>query len=111
MILRNVAILAIAVGLGGCATSFTGDPHIENGRSGCEAKCKGQGMALAGMVFMGEYTSGCVCAVPGQSASVGGQLFAASQAGAAAGSAGVVMQMRRAQQQQQSQQNSMMMYH
>jgi hypothetical protein len=110
MILRKVVLLAMALSIGGCATSFTGDPHIENGRSGCEAKCKGQGMALAGMVFMGEYTSGCVCTVPGQSASVGGRVFAAAQAGATAGSAGVVMQMRRAQQ-QQSQQNSMMMYH
>jgi hypothetical protein len=100
MILRKVAILAIAVGVGGCATSFTGDPHIENGRAGCEAKCKGQGMALAGMVFMGEYTSGCVCTVPGQSAAVGGQLYAAAEAGAGAGSAGVVLQMRRQQQQQ-----------
>ena len=107
MILRKIATLAIALGVGGCATSFTGDPHIENGRSGCEAKCKGQGMALAGMVFMGEYTSGCVCTVPGQSASVGGQLYAAAQAGATAGSAGVVMQMRRAQQQNSN--NSMMM--
>lgn len=100
MILRKVAMLAISIGLGGCATSFTGDPHIENGRAGCEAKCKGQGMALAGMVFMGEYTSGCVCAVPGQSAAAGGQLFAAAQAGAGAGSAGVVLQMRRQQEQQ-----------
>ena len=109
MIRRKVAILAVALGLGGCATSFTGDPHIENGRSGCEAKCKGQGMALAGMVFMGEYTSGCVCTVPGQSASAGGQLFAAAQAGAAAGSAGVVLQMRR--QQQNNNNNSMIVMH
>jgi hypothetical protein len=107
MILRKLALLTIAVSVGGCATSFTGDPHIENGRAGCEAKCKGQGMALAGMVFMGEYTSGCVCTVPGQSASVGGRLYAAAQAGATAGSAGVVMQMRRAQQQNSN--NSMMM--
>jgi hypothetical protein len=60
-------------------------------------------MALAGMVFMGEYTSGCVCAVPGQSAS-NGQLFAAASSGAGAGAAGVVMQMRERERQQQQQQ-------
>jgi hypothetical protein len=102
MISRIVGTLAIAAVASGCATSFTGDPHIENGRSGCEAKCKGQGMALAGMVFMGEYTSGCVCTVPGQAASRE-QLMAAAEAGAGAGSTGVVMQMRRqAEQQRQS---------
>lgn len=100
MTTRMVGILFIAASLGGCATSFTGDPHIENGRAGCEAKCKGQGMALAGMVFMGEYTSGCVCTVPGQSASAGAQVLAAAQAGAGAGATGVVMQMRRQSQNQ-----------
>jgi hypothetical protein len=109
MIIRIVSTLTILVGIGGCATSFTGDPHIENGRSGCEAKCKGQGMALAGMVFMGEYTSGCVCTVPGQAAAVGGQLLAAAEAGAGAGSAGVVMQMRR--QQEHNNNNSIVMVH
>ena len=86
------SLMAVFV-VAGCATNFTGDPHIEEGRGGCEAKCKGQGMALAGMVFMGEYTSGCVCTVPGQTASRD-QLLAAAQAGAGAGAAGVVMQMR-----------------
>jgi hypothetical protein len=102
MIFRTLGTLSIIFAISGCATSFTGDPHIENGRSGCEAKCKGQGMALAGMVFMGEYTSGCVCTVPGQSAMAGQQLMAAAQAGAGAGSAGVVMQMRRQASQQRT---------
>lgn len=93
MIARTMTSLTILVLVAGCATSFTGAPHIEDGRAGCEAKCRGQGMALAGMVFMGEYTSGCVCAVPGQTASRQ-QLLAAAGAGAGAGAAGVVMQMR-----------------
>lgn len=83
----------------GCATNFTGSPHVEDGRRGCEAKCKSQGMEVAGMVYMGEYTSGCVCVVPGQTASRQ-QLMMAAGAGAGAGSAGVVMQMRSQQQQQ-----------
>jgi hypothetical protein len=83
----------------GCATSFTGSPHVENGRQGCESKCKSQGMEVAGMVYMGEYTSGCVCVVPGQSASRHSLMMAAAS-GAGAGSAGVVMQMRRQEEQQ-----------
>ncbi len=103
---RIMFVLSVLFLSTGCATSFTGDPHIENGRAGCEAKCKGQGMELAGMVFMGEYTSGCVCSVPGQSASAH-RAFLASAGNAAAGSAGVVMQMRR----QQEQQRQSMMFH
>ena len=83
---------------GGCATSFTGSPYVENGRSGCEAKCKGQGMELIGMVYMGEYSDACVCGTPGRSASSDSHAIAAAGA-VAAGSAGVVMQMRRQQEQ------------
>jgi outer membrane lipoprotein SlyB len=87
--------------LAGCATSFTGSPHVEDGRAGCDKKCRGQGMETAGMVYMGEYSSACVCAVPGQHASRGRILVAA--AGAAAGAvAGVEMQRQRAQQQSQT---------
>lgn len=80
--------------IGGCATNFTGSPHVEDGRKGCEAKCTSQGMEVAGMVYMGEYTSGCVCSVPGQSAS-SRKLMMASASGAGAGAAGVVMQKRK----------------
>jgi hypothetical protein len=86
--------------LTGCATAFTGDAHVEGGRQGCEAKCQGEGMAVAGMVFMGEYTSGCVCTVPGQAAPPQAAVAAGGGAGAAA--AGVAMQMRRQQAQQQT---------
>ena len=83
---------------GACATSFTGSAFVEDGRSGCEAKCKGQGMEVAGMVYMGEYSDACVCTVPGKTASASKQLVAS--AGAVAGaSAGVVMQMRRNEEQ------------
>jgi len=79
--------------MGACATSFTGSAHVEDGRPGCEAKCKGQGMELAGMVYMGEYSDACVCSVPGKSASANQNLLASGGA-VAGGSAGVVMQMR-----------------
>jgi hypothetical protein len=85
--------LALMLGLSACATSFTGSAHVDNGRSGCEAKCKGEGMELAGMVYMGEYSDACVCAVPGKSASARHDLLAS--AAVAGGASGVVMQMRR----------------
>jgi hypothetical protein len=85
---------------GACATSFTGSAFVDEGRSGCEAKCKGQGMELAGMVYMGEYSDACVCTVPGRSASASKHLLASAGA-VAGGSAGVVMQMRRNEQQAQ----------
>jgi hypothetical protein len=101
---RIPALTTLTLLLSGCATTFTGDPHIESGRSGCESKCSGQGMALAGMVFMGEYTSGCICAAPGQGARVREQLLAGAGASAGAAGAGVAMQMQRQAQQQQQQQ-------
>jgi hypothetical protein len=78
--------------LAGCATSFTGSAHVEDGRAGCERKCAGQGLAMEGLVYMGEYSSACVCAVPGSQ----GSGAAASVAG---GAAGVVMHMRAQEQQ------------
>jgi len=97
----TIAICLSACMLGGCATAFTGSAHIDNGRQGCEAKCRSAGMELAGMVYMGEYTSGCVCAVPKQTAS-DRQLFIAATNSAAAAAAGVAIQMRRQQQQRQT---------
>jgi hypothetical protein len=97
---KRVRVLLIAIGTSACATSFTGSAHVEEGRAGCERKCKGQGMELAGMVYMGEYSDACVCAVPGQAASTKQNILATAGA-VAGGSAGVVMQMR--QQQSQSQ--------
>jgi hypothetical protein len=101
-ILRATSLAALVTTLGACATSFTGSPHVENGRQGCEAKCRGQGMELAGMVYMGEYSDACVCALPGKSASLDADLLAVAPA-VAGGSAGVVMQMQRQQEQQQQQ--------
>ncbi len=97
--MKKILAALLGIGIAGCATSFTGSPHVENGRQGCESKCKSQGMEVAGMVYMGEYTDGCVCIVPGQSAARRRLLMAAVD-GAAAGSAGVVLQMRQQQEQQ-----------
>ena len=60
-----LGLLAVGMLVLGCATSFTGSAHIEGGRQACESRCRGQGMETAGMVYMGEYSSACVCEVPG----------------------------------------------
>jgi hypothetical protein len=93
-------ILVLGVGSASCATNFSGSPYVEGGRSGCEAKCRGQGMDVAGMVYMGEYSSACVCSVPGQSASARQQVLLGSTAGTTGGAVGVVMQQQRSQEQQ-----------
>ena len=97
--LLQIVRVALIAGFGtACATSFTGSAHVEDGRKGCEQKCKGQGMELVGMVYMGEYSDACVCAVPGQSGSVRTHMVASAGA-VAGGASGVVMQMRRQEEQ------------
>jgi len=89
---KKLIAAMLFLALGGCQTSFTGSPHVENGRAGCEAKCRGQGMDIAGLVFMGEYSSACVCSVPGHGAKSRAMMVATAAGGA--GAVGVVMQMR-----------------
>ena len=81
---RLVVILG-SLALCACTTTFTGNSYVANGRAGCEQKCRAEGLTMTGMVFMGEYSSACVCeletapapaapkaAAPGKSGSVGG---------------------------------------
>jgi hypothetical protein len=63
--MRKVLVV-VALVASGCVTSFTGRPTIQAGPEGCKAVCDGWGMELAGMVQMGEYSNGCVCAVKGK---------------------------------------------
>jgi hypothetical protein len=101
-IIRRASVVLAAMSLAGCATSFTGNAHVENGRAGCEEKCRGQGMQIAGMVYMGEYSSACVCEVPHASGSSSKHDFLiGAGAGGSGAAAGVIMQMRRIEEQQQ----------
>jgi len=59
--------------------------------------CSAQGMELAGMVIMGEYSDGCICTLPGQDQAT------VSAAGAQAAAAGVRMQMTAAEAESQRQ--------
>lgn len=84
-------VLGLALSLlgAGCATNFQGSAHV-GGAAACARRCSAQGMELAGIVYMGDYSSACVCEVPGRSVSPGS--VAASTGGAVAG---VAMQSRR----------------
>ena len=55
--------LYLTLGLTGCPTTFQGNAHVQGGRAGCEAKCKATKMRMSGIVFLGEYSSACVCEV------------------------------------------------
>ncbi len=94
--------LGIGVASAGCATHFTGSAHIEGGRPACEAKCRGQGMQIAGMVYMGEYSSACVCEVPRGTSSAGRHEVLAAAAGGSGAAAGVIMQMQEEERQRQA---------
>ena len=95
--------VSLTLGLTACATSFTGSAYVEGGRAGCEAKCKGDGMEVAGIVYMGEYSSACVCSVPGKVAVRGAWMVAAAAGAFTGGADGVAMQRQRQSQQQQQQ--------
>ncbi len=93
---------------GGCATSFTGDAHYPGGARACFAKCASEQMQMSGFVFMGEYSSACVCeprrtgavAAAGEVVASNSEVGGAGAAGAT-GAVGVILQARMQQQQQQ----------
>lgn len=95
--MKRSYVILLALALPACATSFQGSAHIEAGRAGCEHKCAGQGLAMSGLVYLGEYSSACVCSVVGPAPSTGpvSSLDRNAAAAAAGGAAGVMMQMRR----------------
>lgn len=94
---RLVALPLFALGIilgAGCATTFVGDAHFGGPRK-CFKECRRQNMNMAGYVYLGRYSSACICEVKG-----GGTRRRAvinSSTGAVGGTAaGVIMQMRRA---------------
>ena len=94
--MKRFSLVLMMLTLTGCATTFSGEAHLE--KADCVQKCKSWGMTLAGMVAMGEYSDACVCkASPGGSAALDQELdlhFAA--ASTASGATGVILQARRA---------------
>lgn len=62
MMNRTMVVLVLA--LVGCRTEFYGSPHIDPGT--CQQKCASARLEMVGMVYMGEYSSACVCEIPRQ---------------------------------------------
>ena len=99
--LGTLLVLLMLIAGSGCATAFVGDARIPNGAAGCAATCQQQGLEMAGMVFMGEYSDGCICRVRGAATGAADNVVYAAAGNPA--TVGVVMQMRRqAERQQQS---------
>ena len=94
---RTLIIVSIVLGAG-CRTEFTGSAHIDPGT--CQAKCNEAHLQMAGMVYMGEYSSACICEIPRAPGPPSGGMGAQASAAAAGAAAGVVMQMRQQQDQQ-----------
>ena len=63
MRMRRGCVAAVVV-LGGCATNFTGSAYIQGGATQCAQMCARSNLQMAGMVYSGEFSSSCVCAVP-----------------------------------------------
>jgi hypothetical protein len=80
--------ILVAIMLSGCATAFVGDAKFPGGARGCYAKCAQNDMAMESFVYMGEYSTACVCGLK-QARGNG-----SASAGALGGAVGVVMQQR-----------------
>ena len=89
--------LCLTLGLSGCPTTFQGNAHVQGGRAGCEKQCKKSKMRMSGMVFLGEYSTACICEVVPKAAETGGKSddesdeSEPSASGAAAGAAVAAM--------------------
>jgi hypothetical protein len=63
-LVNTLAAILLSAGLSGCPTTFSGSAHVVDGRAGCEQKCKKSKLRMSALVFLGEYSSACVCEVP-----------------------------------------------
>src|ERR1044071_3778146 len=67
--MRSLLVLFVLGAVAGCQTQFVGDPHIEP--ITCQAKCREANLVMAGMVYLGQYSSACLCEVPRHAAPPG----------------------------------------
>lgn len=88
----KLVLISAFVLLVGCKqpTSFKGDAHFPGGPSACYEMCKSNGMEMDSYIFVGEYSSGCVC----RPVRTSGQASSQSASGSAASTAGVIAQTR-----------------
>jgi len=55
--------LVLLVLAAGCATSFQGSAKFPGGPRGCLARCRTLNMEMSSYVYVGEYSTGCVCSL------------------------------------------------
>ena len=84
-------VLFFSIFISSCSTTFHGSSHVD--KNSCVLKCKEEGLVLDSMVFMGEYSSGCVCRRPQRTSSIKSKGGAESLGSVI----GVIEQMRREQ--------------
>ncbi|MGD8861795.1 MAG: hypothetical protein PVI30_17425 [Myxococcales bacterium] len=95
-----MTMLLLVLGCAGCATSFQGSARFPGGPKGCYDKCDEAGMKMTNFVYVGEYSTGCVCGLDRRKdADARARSGAPESAATTAAAVGVVMQMRRQQQQ------------
>lgn len=58
-----LSLITAAALLVGCTTQFYGEPTFPRGARGCWDRCQADGLEMSAFVYMGEYSSGCVCRV------------------------------------------------
>ena len=63
-LVKTAAAILLCSSLCGCPTTFSGSAHVVDGRAGCEKKCKKSKLRMSALVFLGEYSSACVCELP-----------------------------------------------
>ncbi|MEO8706545.1 MAG: hypothetical protein ABI867_41350 [Kofleriaceae bacterium] len=55
-------ILVVIALVAGCQSGFKRTAHTDPAT--CQSKCASSNMTMTGMVYMGEYSSACICEVP-----------------------------------------------
>lgn len=95
---QSLVLGLLASSTAACATTFTGSSKVEGGPHACYEKCRSNSMEMSNFVYVGEYSTACVCQVPKHA---GGEESAASASGASAASAVAVITQMRAEQERQ----------
>lgn len=93
---RTLLFIAAALALfvaPSCATQFSGSPQVRGGVAGCISRCRSQNMVLGAYVYVGEYSTACVCEPSTRTAAASGATASVPAA------VGVALQMRRHQDQ------------
>jgi hypothetical protein len=104
----KVLVLGLCA-IAGCATSFQGEAKFPGGPRACYKRCAAAGLEMSSFVYVGEYSTGCVCGLKASMRTANtSQDERDVTAATSAAAVGVVLQMRRAQAQAAAAQNAAM---